>query len=382
MKPKLQRKQKLKMLLEQPQDHKYLIFSKLDTRDLVNLSVVCKSLYHDKIRKNLLIQRLVEENFYLDVNEVMQKVKPASPFPSVCTYEEYENFYYKALSKLAFSDMKLSYDQEALYASITRNGLTKCFQVDVNFALFQNETMYDPMTSNKGLYTQSIIENLVRYFYDLWTYAESKGQIVNFAVYDYMQQSGKSKLYFDFYDFYQSILKFLAKIFLSETDIHRKYILDQLLDLKLKTLCGKSYDEPIPIFGDKGMINNNEFMFSLFFEQLTDPMMDIDQIIDIGRFLESYPSDYPMLYYFLRNQFDYFLDLDNTTLDEIKWVRLMYDPLPNAKQPKSYLDRMLELFTSANYNIHNEFMMTVNIRNQRCLRDQMMDEDSENDYDF
>ena len=53
--------EKFKMsLIEQPQDHKDFIFKNLRLGDLMNLSLVCKDLHQDEIRRKWTIQRVVD----------------------------------------------------------------------------------------------------------------------------------------------------------------------------------------------------------------------------------------------------------------------------------------------------------------------------------
>lgn len=51
-------------LIEQPQDHKEFIFQNLRLGDLMNLSLVCKSLHQDEIRRKWTIQRVADGYFY------------------------------------------------------------------------------------------------------------------------------------------------------------------------------------------------------------------------------------------------------------------------------------------------------------------------------
>lgn len=352
----------IKMLLSQPIDHKKLIFQKLEIKDLVNLGLVCSKLWMDETRKEWIKRKLVFTCFYS--NFYRPKTFHRYPFPFVCSFIEFESLYLETMTKLEFRNIQ-NIDEE--YCRIELLGCTKIIKKK-NLGLFPKNPKYDCNWDQK--YKETLIQGLFTYVYDLWEHGEKNKK----TIFDYTQ--------FDYHLLYKTILNYLSTIFLEDDNQIRKIIMNGLFDLKEKTKNGMTIENPWFLLRDRTVYepDKNQFHISIFIEDLHlgRPFPTIQKIIEIGDFLAE--SDELLLYYYLRETFDPFLDIENIYLDD---TAFNFDLEEQYDSSKTLLQKIMSLFTLCNYNIQTEFLQAYHHRIYRYTNPDVEDQlGPEEDFDF
>lgn len=340
------------MLLFQPVDHKKIIYQNLNVQDLCSLIQVCRSTKNDNTLRDVLIQKIIDSKFYFDDDLGYPIKEKGNPYPSLCTYEHFVHKYYEKISKISFSDL-------------IGNQISK-----YKVVLFHPRTQYDCSLDSE--LKPKIVNRLVTYLHDIWTYKEQNNQLIG-----YITNTGE-------YDcLMKSIIQYLCQMFLKEGNEIRTFIFDQLVDLKLITRKGKAFDTKWNnySFGDFGNVNSNEFQFCFFVETLNcnvyQSFPTLAEIINIGSFIRSYSFaklDYKdfnvvILYYYLHEIFDRFLDVNDIevgmNLSPIDRLIPSFNIFAKYTWSETYGKKLFELFSFANYTIENEFMIAYQIRFKR-----------------
>jgi len=334
-------------LIEQPQDHKDFIFQKLRLEDLINLSLVCKSLHQDETRKKWTLQRTVDGYFY----SCLFSSGPIVLFKA--------NLFYNTLCpRKKFTDMRLHRLLDISIRDIckTSTGII-CWN---NGMLLEDVRKYrkfdiphwdfiklDETTKTK------ILENLFQYLYDMFLYAEKYGQSISN---DYS---------FELFYLYQSIMDLMKFVFCEDKSA-RQFVWKLLCDFSIKTL---------------NRSENNSFDLCKFVKTCDDTeFTNLDKILEIGSFLKSKDLKF-YLYKYLEIRFDTLIDLgrdpdlvsyDECIKDFIQDCQKQYN---HNKTKKEYL---FDLFRYAEYDLMYEFDCAVSYRLRR-YRGEITDIDSDED---
>jgi hypothetical protein len=146
------------MITEQPLDVRRMIYLNLNLESLVNLSSVSRLFYRDNLRKDVIILKLLEECFYVDDSYIFSS--RCSPFPSVCTYQYFEQRFYEYMLSLSFSDVKIFHNK----VEIEKYGTTKSFYNNSNLSIVKRDFVHQ-----QHIHLQ-LIETLFRYLFDISQY--------------------------------------------------------------------------------------------------------------------------------------------------------------------------------------------------------------------
>lgn len=235
-----------------PQDHKNLIYSFLDIKDLVNLSETCKTFHQDEKRKEIIQIKLVHSCFHSSYP--LLKEHHLHIFPNIM------NYYFEYLKTIKFTEPSINHE----------------------IPFFIQPFLTLP-TSDKYL----IIENLVRYLTDIWIYAR-KHKISGLFL----------------FSIFENILK---EIFIHDEDTIRINILNELSTFSKKTKMNQKISYH---FKDSQQYIIEQFICDLGLCY----WKDLPILIDIADLLERYDEMY--LYEFLYETFQPFIDCQNTSEDE------------------------------------------------------------------
>ena len=388
------------LLSLQPVDHKNLIYSCLTVSELKNLGFICWKLYKDEIRRKWLLQRVVDGYFYTNFNSRCCSLGPIK-FESWFDFLKFFNkndFLDLYLYRLQNIKMSNDLSQDGKWIRINNNGVIS-FQDNDNLYISGLERI--EFSKLEPEIQKRIIMNVINYLYDIWKDAEAKNQKI------YQYSSG-----YVFRSLHLCMLKFLQDIFINCKEI-RFFLFDSLLDLQNRTkLKDDNTDDhnqfPESLYLSKyGSFTNqfnihmffeyidygsftNQFNIHMFFEYIDECFFNnLDRILDIGSFLSELNQE-SVLYFYFYERFSSFIELgdkdeaelnDPLVEDFVNNLNKPYDEIQTKKQ------KLLQLFTLCNYNIHTEF---ENACVYRCKRargeiEEDWDEDSDredDDYDY
>lgn len=321
-------------ILSIPQDHKNLIYQFLDVKELVQLGKTCKSFHQDAKRKYFIAIKLVDSCFYHRSPELNDN--------NFYSHLDIPNIYFQRLKTINISDITI-------------------YGGDKNPCLIHFFVFPFMMLEYKEKYL--IVENLVKYLYELWKYAEDKNEFIrNYS--------------FQLFELYHSIENVLKNIFIYDDEMRTK-ILDDLGVLKRKTKNSKNitHGNFIYIFIETNKYSRSYFISSL---DMKDYWRNLVQIIKIADFLENYNIKY--LYDYLYEIFRPFIDClySESILDDVYIEEFDRRLKENYTKTKTYKERLFELFTSCNYNIHRDFTYAFELRMRRWYGLEM----DEDDYDY
>jgi len=138
---------------------------------------------------------------------------------------------------------------------------------------------------------------------------------------------------------------------------------------------------------DNQTLNSNQFNVAEFIVNLDDCMFnELDIILDIGSFLSTIEDHHMLLYHYLYERFHYFVDADYEEEAEANdcFVQDFIEDLNQEfNEIKSKKEKLFELFTLANYMIHDEFNWALDFRLKRFHEGPTDDEYYEGeDFDF
>lgn len=343
-------------LIEQPQDHKDFIFQHLRLGDLINLSLVCKSLHQDETRKKWTIQRTVDGYFYSCRFSTgpIRCFKADLFYKTVCPMKKFIDMRLQRLSEISIRDICRTSTGIICWNNGLREDDRQHRKFDIPHWSFIE---LDETTKTK------ILQNLVQYLYDMFLYAEKYGQ--------HMSQYNSFELYY----LYQSIINFLKFTFVEDQSM-REFVWKLLCDYSTKidgTNNSKSYNSFTNLYA------SDVFDLSTFIETCHDTeFTSLDKILEIGSFLKS--KDLKLyLNIYLDLRFDTLIDLgkdpdlvsyDECIEDFIQECNKEYSP---NKTKKEYL---FELFQYTEYNIMYEFDCALSYRLRR-YRGEIEETDSE-----
>lgn len=305
------------MFLQQPIDHRKTIYQNLSLYDLVNLSLVCKHLYFDQTRKEVVVQRYVDQCFYLS-NPIPTL---PNPFPSICTYEHFVSKLYESMSKLSFSDLCFS-DQQI---KVVQNGWTRYFDSSSSIMVIKNELGYNPEIGFD--LTIRILKNLIEYLSDIWKYSE---------------KNPNTNLMHDAWTYILSITAFLGKIFVEETDEIRLFLFRSLYDFQERTKESK---------------HSPKFDIGILVDDI--PIKNTLELVDIGDFLLLQCNNPYLLYRLLARVIDPYLDVEYNAGNELLIITSKYSEDKDSFaeiRSDTYMDRLFELFEISGYDRKHEFI--------------------------
>jgi hypothetical protein len=267
---------------------------------------------------------------------------------SICPKEIYHQMIIIILKKVNIKDIE---DYEA-----------KNFKhvMEINHHIISKSSLNDKL---------EIIDNLVNYLFSLWKYGEEKSQDM------------KSLTSFDYYKLFNSIENFLNIMFIHGSYEVRLKIMNELVSLNQKT---KDSKELVAVSGNYDLfhMDTNQYNHLYFIQGLNIFCYwtsDLDTIIDMGMFFGDYNPLF--LYFYLYEIFNPFLTINGThhSLIADDYIEdFCYKLEEKYHMDMTYKDKLFQLFTLANYMIHDEFENVIENRIQ--IRNQYsMDID---DYDY
>ena len=336
-----------------PVDHQKLIYQNLDIKDLLNLRMVCKIFKNDSYIWHLLITKIVESHFS-EIDENLDKYidlifRMGNP-------SELVHLYHHRLIGLEFSET---------------------FSKDPNQQRIYIDSRYFSLLSIERKIEW--IEHLGKNLFLLWQYAEKNNQDIYF---ENENIDSKDPLSFDYYILNLCFENILKTMFRVESNTIRQLILNKIKELEIQT---KDSKEGLIRFNSEYYIyfrNTNQF-HSLYFIATIDPYLfyELDDILSVAEFLLEQIGEYDRVYLFqyLRDKMDPFFDYENQSLDV--YVKPLIEKLNKIySENKTYKQRLFELFTICNYNIHEQFDSTLYWREKR-IEDSIYDGYDE-DFDF
>jgi hypothetical protein len=310
-----------------PQDHKDFIYQFLSIRDLLNLSETCKTFYRDEKRKEIIQMKLVDSCFYSRTPLLKESL--------VCVFPNIMNFYFDYLSKIKFTPQSIS-------------------EINDVVPFFTHSFLLLP-DDEKSL----IVKNLIHYLYDIWKYT-----LLEYN--HYIQLCTFST--------FENILKL---IFINDPKIRHDMLIELYSFTKKTKSSEQIHHQPHFSFNIKELnqYNLDQFICNLGLIY----WRDLKLIIEISDLLEQNYEMY--LYDFLYEIFQSFIDCQYLISEqEDEYVELFEDQLNqkyNMSSGKTYKDRLLELFTSCHYMVHQEFEWAIEFRTKRLYG---IDEDEDYDY--
>lgn len=340
-------------LLDTPHDHKTIIYSYLNISDLLSLGTTCKNMNKDSALKNIICMKILKLYLYRDVK--MNIVKDWNLFhSSICPKEIYHQQIIIILKKVNIKDI------EHYEAKNFKSGM------EINHHAISKSSLNDKL---------EIIENLVNYLFSLWRYAEEKSQDM------------KSLPSFDYYKLFNSIENILNIMFIHDCHQIRLKIMNELVSLNQRTKDSKklidvSRNHHQRYNYDLFHIDTNQYNYLYFIKGLNIFCYwtnDLDTIIDIGIFFGDYNPLF--LYFYLYEIFNPFLTINGThhSLIADDYIEdFCYKLEEKYHMDMTYKDKLFELFTLANYMIHDEFENVIEQRIQ-IRNEYSMDID---DYDY
>jgi hypothetical protein len=317
-------------ILYVPQDHKDFIYRFLSIRDLLNLSETCKTFHQDEKRKEVIQKKLVDSCFYSRYPLLKESL--------VCVFPNVMNFYFDRLKKIKFTPQSITEINEGVPF------FPHCFIL----LPFDEKTL--------------LVKNLIRYLGDIWNYSIDKKRI-------WAQWSQNTELP-GLFSTFENILKL---IFINDPKIRHH----MLIELYSFSKGMKSSAQPRFSFNFK---EDNRYTLDQFICGLgLYYWRDLKTIIEISDLLEP---DYEMyLFDLLYDLFQPFIDCQYLISEkEDQYVELFEDLLDqkyDMSSGKTYKDRLLELFTSCHYMVHQEFEWAIEFRIKR-----LHGIDEEEDFDY
>ena len=205
-------------------------------------------------------------------------------------------------------------------------------------------------------YKKEIMMNIFQFMFDSWNYAEKYQQDMDSSFVSTFKKDESN--YFDLFTLYESLEYFIQKIFIEDKS-YRDEIMTYLYQLQEDTKNSREY-ESLPFRYDYYSFQSNQFNVTRFLCYLDhyEITTDLDKILDIGEYLSKFKD--PFLFYYLRERFDCFIDLEN--INEYDGIMEEFSQLLDNvyENQTTYKEKLFELFTLSNYSIHNEF--------ENCLR--------------
>ncbi len=336
-----------------PLDHQKLIYQSLDIKDLFHMRMVCKIFQNDSYIWNLLIQKIVESHFS-EIDENLEKY--IDLIFGMGKQSELVNLYHHRLIELEFSE------------NFSKDPKQQRIYIDSRyFSLLSLERKIE------------WIEHLGKNLFLVWQYAEKNNQDIYF---ENENMEKKDPLSFDYYLLNLCFENILKTMFQMESNTIRQLILNKIKELEIQT---KDSKEGLIRFNSEYYIyfrNTNQF-HSLYFIATIDPYLfyELDYILPVADLLFDQVGQYDSVYLFhyLRYKMDPFFDYENQSLDI--YVKPLIDQLNQIySENKTYKQRLFELFTFCNYNIHDQFDSTLYWRQKR-IEDNIY-EGYDEDFDF
>jgi hypothetical protein len=302
----------------------------------LNLGETCKTFYLDENRKDEIQKKIIKTWFYTSSPLILGSY--SAIFPNLL------DFYFDHLKKIQISDHSL-----------------KTLQPTLPFFTFAFLNLTD---KEKNL----MIKNLVQNIYDIWRIWKVKKD----------KESNKEEIHYIHIPLFVTFENILKSIFIRENNYWRCYILDILYDFSKKT---KSTERLFP--KNRFSYNDQEpdrYTLDQFICSLSlGYWKDLSVIVEIGDFLETYDEMY--LYDFLYKLFYCFINCQYLySMKEDEYVEMFEDQLDkfyDMSSKKTYKHRLLELFTSCHYMIHEEFENALEFRSKR-----LQGIDDEEDFDY
>ena len=359
-------------LIEQPEDHKHKIFSYLPLVDLIQLGFASKDLYYSKSRRTWLNQRVVDKHFY-QRRSYGNPVKDWSLFIRYfCPYNTFLELYFKRLRKISIQDIEPIFENGTMTKiRVNNNGMffeytKRQFQREIQIQSFP----LDFIELEDSKYKKEIMMNIFQFMFDSWNYAEKYQQDMDTSFATTYKKDERS--YFDLFTLYESLEYFIQKVFIEDKS-YRDEIMTYLYQLQEDTKNSREY-ESVPFRYDYYSFQSNQFNVTRFLCYLDhyEITTDLDKILDIGEYLSKFKD--PFLFYYLRERFDCFIDLEN--INEYDGIMEEFSQLLDNvyENQTTYKEKLFELFTLSNYSIHNEF--------ENCLRYRLkLDRGEINNYD-
>lgn len=352
-------------LIEQPQDHKDFIFRNLRLGDLMNLSLVCKSLHQDEIRRKWTIQRVVDEYFYsyrFSSGPILHS-KTDLFYKNVCPMKKFIDMRLQRLSEVSIRDIcktstGIIYYNNGLIEDDNEDG-SQHRKFDIpDWAFIEIEET----TKTK------ILQNLIQYLYDMFLYAETHGQTIS--------QNNSFELYY----LYHSVLDFFKFTFCEDQSM-REFVWKLLCDFACKILNGEISNESLHSLTN--LYASDVFDLSTFVETCHDTeFTSLDKILEIGLFLKSKNLKLYLGVY-LEIRFETLVDLGKDS-DLVSYdyciKEFIQDCNKEYSQNKTKKEYLFDLFRYAECDIMYEFDSALDYRLRR-YKGEVEDTDEDPYYD-
>lgn len=299
--------------------YRTLIYEFLDPNDLSRLGETCRTIYHDKNRKKMIIQKISSTfGYYNYLHQYYNYLNFSLMTPSLL--EPILDEFKKRSLSIKFSDIeKLSFEE--------KSNLFITLPLDL-FSLLdiQSQTAITVLLCNQ--------------IYETRLY--SIRNKMNMDVYDRY----RCKEEFDLYPFHQNIVCTLSQIFKKSKSKIRFALLSQWIEMDNKTS------------GQNGRVEIDDFLSSLF----DGDMSELRLMIEIGLFLKRYFPKY--LKEYLESCFEDYMNVKHNDEDS----DTMYDIY--AQEVEEILDEKNALCPSMkNVEILDRLLLECHLCSASLLRD-------------